>query len=120
MSSAKQTTWIPICCVCHQVRDDRQNHECPPRNGFDTWMSLRSFLRLYHVTRGTYQLTHTYCVRCMEQLGFDRPEPETALGRPRVDTLQEEMRRQIVGAIGPASECDLDTLVSRCGDFSWN
>jgi hypothetical protein len=28
--------------------------------------------------------------------------------------------RRIFSAIGPASKCDLDTLVSRCGYFSWN
>ena len=78
-----KTTWIPICCVCHQVRDDRQGHDRPARNDFDAWMSLRSFLRLYHVARGTYQLTHTYCLRCMGQLGLDRPQPEKRLRRLR-------------------------------------
>ena len=120
MNMAKKTTWIPICCVCHQVRDDRQSNECPTQNSLDKWISLRSFLRLYHIARGTYQLTHTYCVRCMEQLGLDRPKPGKGFGQPRVEALQEEIRRRIVGAIGPASECDLDTLVSRCSDFSWN
>lgn len=89
MNRAKQTTWIqkttwiPICCVCHQVRDDRQSHDCPAQNGLDAWMSLRSFLHLYHVARGTYQLTHTYCLRCMEQLGLDRPHPEKKIGYRR-------------------------------------
>lgn len=77
------TTWIPICCVCHQVRDDRQGHDRPARNDFDAWMSLRSFLRRYHVVRGTYQLTHTYCLGCMGQLGFDRPQGGKRLGQPR-------------------------------------
>ena len=81
---AVTTTWIPICCVCHQVRDDRQSHDCPARNGFDAWMSLRSFLRLYRVTRGTYQLTHTYCLHCMQQLGLDRPQPRKRLRQPGV------------------------------------
>lgn len=120
MSRAKQTTWIPICCVCHQVRDDRQNHDRTTRNGFDTWMSLRSFLCLYHIAHGTYQLTHTYCLRCMEQLGLDRPDPKKRRRRQRTETLHEEIRQKIVDAIDPASECDLDTLVSRCGGFSRN
>ncbi len=77
------TTWIPICCVCHQVRDDRQSHDCPTQNGFDAWMSLRSFLRHYRVTRGTYQLTHTYCLHCMERLGLDQPQPGKRIGHPQ-------------------------------------
>lgn len=32
--------------------------------------------------------------------------------------LQEEGGRR--RAIGPESECDLDTLASHCGGFSWN
>jgi hypothetical protein len=126
MNRAKQTTliqkttWIPICCVCHQVRDDRQSNECTTQNVFDTWMSLRSFLCLYHIARGTYQLTHTYCLRCMEQLGLDRPNPRKRRRRQRAETFHEEIRRKIVDAIDPASECDLDTLVSRCGGFSRN
>ena len=52
------TTWIPICCVCHQVRDDRQSHDCPTQNGFDAWMSLRSFLRHYRVTLGDVLAAH--------------------------------------------------------------
>jgi len=75
------TTWIPICCVCHQVRDDRQSSERPTPNGLNTWMSLRSFLRLYRIARGTYQLTHTYCLRCTEQLGLDRPKSEKGSGK---------------------------------------
>ena len=67
MTIVEETTWIPICCVCQQVRDDRQSHDHPAHNGFDTWMSLRSFLRLYCIPRDAYKLTHTYCERCLEQ-----------------------------------------------------
>jgi len=72
MNVVEKTTWIPICCICHQVRDDRQSNELPTQNGYIKWMSLRSFLRLYSIARGTYKLTHTYCLRCMEQMGLDR------------------------------------------------
>ena len=91
MNTVEETTWIPICCVCHQVRDDRQSHERPPRNGVDTWMSLRSFLRFYCIPRDAYKLTHTYCERCMEQQGLDRPQSGKGLGQPRVRTLQEQI-----------------------------
>jgi hypothetical protein len=68
MPIAEKVTLIPICCVCHRVRDDRQNHERPTHNGFfEQWRSLRSFLRLYRIAQHTYELTHTYCARCMEQ-----------------------------------------------------
>jgi len=103
MIIVEETTWIPICCVCHQVRDDRQSHEHPTRNGFDTWMSLRFFLRLYCIPRGAYKLTHTYCERCMEQRVPDQPESEERLEQPRVLPLQEQMRQRIVSAISPSS-----------------
>jgi hypothetical protein len=67
MHVAEKITLIPICCVCHRVRDDRQNNERSTRNGFEQWRSLRSFLRLYWIAQHSYQLTHTYCARCMEQ-----------------------------------------------------
>jgi len=112
MNTVKETTWIPICCVCHQIRDDRQSHEHPTRNGVEKWLSLRSFLRLYPIPQGAYQLTHTYCERCMEQQGFDRPQLGNDLGHAQAGTLQEEIRRRIVSAIASTSECDLDTIVS--------
>ena len=67
MPIAEKVTLIPICCVCHRVRDDRQNNERPTRDGVEQWRSLRSFLRLYRIAQQAYQLTHTYCARCMEQ-----------------------------------------------------
>lgn len=72
MNMVENTTLIPICCVCHQVRDDRQSNGLPTQNGCEKWMSLRSFLRFYGIAQGTYKLTHTYCLRCMKQLGLDR------------------------------------------------
>jgi hypothetical protein len=104
MTIVEETTWIPICCVCQQVRDDRQSHDHPAHNGFDTWMSLRSFLRLHCIPRDSYKLTHTYCERCMEQRGLDQPESEKRLGQPRVLSPQEQMRQRIVSAIGPSSK----------------
>ena len=66
MHVAEKVRLIPMCCVCHRVRDDRQNNE-RPRDGVEQWRSLRSFLRLYRIAQQAYQLTHTYCARCMEQ-----------------------------------------------------
>jgi hypothetical protein len=65
MSMVETTTWIPICCVCHRVRDDLQSSARPARNGIGKWMSLTSFLRLYRIAQGAYNLTHTYCPHCM-------------------------------------------------------
>lgn len=67
MTIVEEITWIPICCVCQQVRDDRHIDERSTCNGLDTWMPLRIFLRLYCIPPGAYKLTHTYCERCMEQ-----------------------------------------------------
>src|SRR6185295_3913366 len=81
MPVVEKVTLIPICCVCHRVRDDRQNHERPTHNGFEQWRSLRSFLLLYRIAQHTYELTHTYCARCMEQqMGQIR---DTHLGRSK-------------------------------------
>jgi hypothetical protein len=118
MNIVDKVVFIPICCVCDRVRDDQQTSE-RTSNGLEQWMSLRSFLRLYRIPQDAYKLTHTYCPRCMECLGFDRSKSGKRLGHPRVGTLQEEIRRRIISVIGSAFECDLDTLVSRCGDYSW-
>lgn len=45
MNVVEKTTWIPICCICHQVK----SNELPSQNGFEKWMSLRS---LVSSTRG--------------------------------------------------------------------
>jgi hypothetical protein len=86
MNMVDETTWVPICCVCQQVRDDRQSHERPTCKGVEKWMSLRSFLRLYRIPQGAYLLTHTYCLRCVEQLGLDRPQVGNALEHAQADT----------------------------------
>ena len=113
MKIVEKVLFIPICCVCDQVRDDQQTSERPTGSGLEQWMPLRSFLRLYGITQDAYKLTHTYCPRCMEHLGFNQKKSE-----PR-EPLQEEIRRRIISVIESVIECDLDTLVSRCGDFSW-
>ena len=113
MNIVEKVLFIPICCVCDQVRDDQQTSERPTGSGLEQWMPLRSFLRLYHVPHDAYRLSHTYCPLCMEHLGFNQKKSEQR------ETLQEEIRRRIISVIGSVIECDLDTLVSRCGDFSW-
>lgn len=119
MNIIDKVVFIPICCVCDRVRDDQQTNEVPTSNGPEQWVSLRSFLRLHRIPQGAYNLTHTYCPRCMEHLGFNQNKSEKRLGHPRVEIHQEEVRRRIINVIESAIECDLDTLVSRCGDFSW-
>ncbi|MDZ4856842.1 MAG: hypothetical protein SGJ26_18645 [Nitrospirota bacterium] len=114
MNIVEKVLFIPICCVCDRVRDDQQTSERPTGSGLEQWMSLTSFLRLYLIPQDAYRLTHTYCPRCMEHLGFNQKKSEQR------ETQQEEIRRRIISVIGSAIECDLDTLVSRCGDLSWN
>jgi hypothetical protein len=97
MSMAESTTWIPICCVCQQVRDDRQNNERFARHAVEKWTSLRSFLRLYRISQGAYNLTHTYCPHCMlVQLGLDGPKLDERLVQPRADTPPMGLRGQII------------------------
>jgi hypothetical protein len=119
MNIIDKVVFIPICCACDRVRDDQHTSERPMTNGLEQWMSLKSFLRLYRIPQDAYKLTHTYCPRCMEHLGFDRNKSEKRVGHPRVEIHQEEVRQRIISVIESAIECDLDTLVSRCGEFSW-
>lgn len=119
MNIIDKVVFIPICCACDRVRDDQQTSEGPTSNGLEQWMSLKSFLRLYLIPQDAYKLTHTYCPRCMEHLGFDRNKSEKRVGHSRVEIHQEEVRQRIISVIESAIECDLDTLVSRCGDLSW-
>ena len=88
---------IPICCVCDRVRDDQQTSE-RTSDGLERWVSLSSFLRLYRIPQDAYKLTHTYCPRCMEHLGFNQKKSEQR------ETLQEEIRRRIISVIGSVIE----------------
>ncbi len=82
--------FIPICCVCDQVRSDQYTGQRSTSNGLEQWMSLDSFLRLYLIPQDAYTLTHTYCPRCMEHLGYDRKKSE------QKEPLQKEIRRRII------------------------
>jgi hypothetical protein len=112
MNIVDKVVFIPICCACDRVRDDQQSGP-PISRGLEQWMSLTSFLRLYGIPQDAYKLSHTYCPRCMEHLGFNQKKSEQR------ETLQEEIRQRIISVIESAVECDLDTLVSRCEDVSW-
>ncbi len=90
MKIVEKVLFIPICCVCDRVRDDQQTSERPTGSGLEQWMPLRSFLRLHHIPQDAYRLTHTYCPRCMEHLGYDRKKSE------QKELLQEEIRRRII------------------------
>ena len=59
---------VSICCVCDQVRDNRQSSERPTRDDFEQWTSLRSFLQLHGLGPDMYKLSDTYCPRCLDQL----------------------------------------------------
>ena len=112
MNIVDKVVFIPICCACERVWDDQESGP-PTSRGLEPWMSLTSFLRLYRIPQDAYKLTHTYCPRCTEHLGFNQKKSEQR------ETLQEEIRRRIISVIESAAECDLDTLVSRCEDLTW-
>ncbi len=97
MTMVETTSWIPICCVCQQVRDDRQNNERSAGNAVEKWTSLRSFLRLYRIARGAYNLTHTYCPDCMLiQLRLGRPQLGERPVQSRAEPRPVGLRGQIV------------------------
>lgn len=89
MNIVEKSVFIPICCVCERVRDDRQTGKRPTSNGFEPWGSLRSFLRLYSIPQDAYRLTHTYCPRCMGHLGFNQKKSEQR------ETVQKEIRHDV-------------------------
>ena len=64
--------WVPICCVCDQVRDVRQFGEQSfyrlTHAASEHWMPLKSFLQLYGLGQDEYKLVDTYCPRCLDQL----------------------------------------------------
>jgi len=91
MNIVEKVLFIPICCVCDQVRDDQQTGERSTSNGLEQWMSFESFLRLYRIPHDAYYLTHTYCPRCVQHLSFDQQKAEERLGHPRVEAHQEEI-----------------------------
>ena len=101
MNTVDKVVFIPICCACDRVRDDQQSGP-PTSRGLEQWMSLTSFLRLYLIPQDAYKLSHTYCPRCMEHLGFNQKKFEQG------ETLQEEIRQRIISVIESAFECDLD------------
>jgi len=80
MNGMNQAAWIPMCCVCRQVRDDRPKTDGATRAVPEQWMSLKSLLRLYRITHSQYRLTHTYCPQC-----FDHFMGQLALKRQRQD-----------------------------------
>jgi hypothetical protein len=120
MNIIDNVVFIPICCACDRVRDDQQTSERPTSQGLEQWVSLSSLLRLYRIPQDAYRLTHTYCPRCIKHLGLNRNKSEKRVGHPRGEAIQEDVRQRIMSVIESAIECDLDTLVSRCDDFSWS
>lgn len=73
--------WVPICCVCDQVRDVRQfgerTHHRLIHADSEQWMPLKSFLERYGIGQEEYKLVDSYCSHCLNLLaktgkGFER------------------------------------------------
>ncbi len=106
--------FIPICCVCENVRGETLSSGAEPE-----WGPLKAYLDSHHLTIGGYRLTHTYCPACAVQF--------TKLGRTARPAVTEE-QHEIIDSITPTildafdhmHQCDLDMLVEACPTLTWN
>lgn len=92
MNRMNQAAWITMCCVCLQVRNDREESDVPTRAVREQWMSLRSLLRIHRIDGNECRLTHTYCPRC-----FDHFMAQLALKRQRQDS-ESSLSREVLSA----------------------
>jgi hypothetical protein len=106
--------FIPICCVCENVRGETLSPGAEPE-----WGPLKTYLDRHHLTIGAYRLTHTYCPACAVQF--------TKLGRtPRPVVIEEppasdnSVTPTILDAFDHMQQCDLDMLVEACPTLTWN
>ncbi|HMU29852.1 MAG TPA: hypothetical protein PLY42_13350 [Nitrospira sp.] len=106
--------FIPICCVCENVRGETLSPGTEPE-----WGPLKTYLDTHHLTIGGYRLTHTYCPACAVQF--------TKLGRtarPAVTEEQPEIDNSVTPTILDAfdhmQQCDMDMLVEACPTLTWN
>ncbi len=106
--------FIPICCVCENVRGEALSSGMEPE-----WGPLKTYLDAHHLTIGAYRLTHTYCPACAVQF--------TKLGRTARPAVTEEsspadngVTPTILDAFEHMQQCDLDMLVEACPTLTWN
>ncbi|ODT46519.1 MAG: hypothetical protein ABS70_00665 [Nitrospira sp. SCN 59-13] len=108
--------FIPICCVCENVRGETLSPGTEPE-----WGPLKAYLDTHHLTIGGYRLTHTYCPACAVQF--------TKLGRTARPALTEELHEPeidnsvtptILDAFDHMQQCDMDMLVEACPTLTWN
>lgn len=106
--------FIPICCVCENVRGEGVSSGTEPE-----WGSLKTYLDTHHIMIGEYRLTHTYCPACAGQF--------TKLGRTARPVMTEEraciengVTPTILDAFDHMQQCDLDMLVEACPTLTWN
>ncbi len=106
--------FIPICCVCENVRGEAVSPGTEPE-----WGPLKTYLDAHHITSGEYRLSHAYCPACAGQF--------TKLGRTVRPAEHEERPLQdngvtptILDAFDHMHQCDLDMLVEACPTLTWN
>ncbi len=106
--------FIPICCVCENVRGDGGSPGTEAQ-----WGPLKAYLDTHHIKIGEYRLTHAYCPACAVQF--------TKLGRTAQPAVTEErpysendVTPTILDAFDHMRQCDLDMLVEACPTLTWN
>src|SRR5688572_16081201 len=74
----KSKRFIPICCVCENVRGDNRSPGGEPE-----WGPLHLFLQTHRLSSGDYHLTHTYCPACARQFTKLRKSNRAAAAQPQ-------------------------------------
>ena len=111
----KTGIFIPICCVCNLVRNDKQHEE-----DTEQWGTLTAYMQTHQLSTGEYHLTHTYCPSCSQQFTKRNhkavPDP---LPKPQRSS-EVNVTAVILDELAGLEDCDLDTLVRACPTLTWN
>ena len=62
-ASRKETTVLPVCCLCRLIRDETGVSRESAR-----WVTQRTYRQTHGVNPADCLLTHTYCPECFTQV----------------------------------------------------
>lgn len=61
--SSVERLFLPICCLCKRIRDERGRTGDPVR-----WITQQTFRKIHGVKSADGPLTHTYCPGCLTRV----------------------------------------------------
>ena len=113
-SATRTQTFIPVCCVCGLAREDGD----PSGAAVESWSEFDAYLSRHGLHGTDYKLTHAYCPVCVHSY-----VPSKRKVAP-VEVSATEAATDITGVVlqtlRHSTQCDLDTLVQACPQFTWN